>query len=239
VSVETPIVLDGLSTVRAVRHAGGQPREARFQAPRTRPPPKQPADDDALRATRIGHTAVPTRAEIVCYQCGYAFVIQGRIAKPLCPKCHEFLNTDDLVIASDWAEDVRTIGRITVKPEAVVHGARLSARDIVLAGNARECALLAFRRLELRPGAQLDWDRTEMLDLVVAGGMAVTPGRALNCRQLDLAGKLDAVVAAGEAVTIRAGGLLVGEVRSPRLIVEDGGGLRAQVHAGGRAVSCQ
>ena len=233
-------MLDGLATVRAVRHAGGQPREARFQAPRTRPPPKRPADDeDALRATRIGHTAVPTRAEIVCYQCGYAFVVQGRVAKPLCPKCHEFLKTDDLVIASDWAEDVRTIGRITVKPEAVMHGARLSARDIVLAGNARECALLAFRRLELRPGAQLDWDRTEMRDLIVAGGLAVTPGRALNCRRLDLAGELDAAVAASETVTIRAGGLFVGELRSPRLIVEEGGGLKARVAAGGRAISCQ
>jgi cytoskeletal protein CcmA (bactofilin family) len=233
---ESPILIDGFTSVQALRRAGVASQEARTQPSRTRPPgpeARRKPDPDALKDAHIGHTAVPLRHEIVCYQCGYAFVLQGRVCKPLCPKCREFLDATDHVIDAEWSQDVKTVGTVDIRPEGVVRGARIVGRDIILAGNARDGALRAFRWLELKPGADFDFGRVEARDLRVRRGASLVLTQAVSCRNLELEGEVRAAVSATDCVTIRAGGMLVGEVRCPHLVVEEGGGLEADVQAGG------
>jgi cytoskeletal protein CcmA (bactofilin family) len=235
VPADTPIVIDGFATVKAVRHANRPPQKPRTQSGARRPPgprPKSAAPEEAIRAAHIGHTAVPLRFEIVCYRCGYAFVLHGRLYKPLCPRCREFLNAEDLKIEGEWRTDVQTIGTIEIAAGGVVRGAELQATDIVLAGDAREGKLRAFRRLELCAGAAFSRDRLETRDLCVQAGGAFTFQSSLLCRNVDVEGRLTGSVSASGRVRIRAGGLLTGAVRTPHLVVEEGGGLKAEVFAG-------
>jgi cytoskeletal protein CcmA (bactofilin family) len=236
VSTASPILFDGYTSVRALRRAGVPSGEARTQPSRTRPPgpgARRKPDPDALKDARIGHTAVPLRHEIVCYQCGYAFVLQGRIEKPLCPKCREFLDATDRVIEAEWSQNVKTVGTVDIRAHAVVRGAEIVGRDIILAGDAREGALHAFRCLELRPGADFDFGHVAARDLRVRAGASLVLTQVVSCRNLELEGEVRAAVSATDCVTIRAGGMLVGEVRCPHLVVEEGGGLKADVQAGG------
>ena len=224
--------IDGFSSVRAVRRAktrgpGSKPKSAEPRRPAPKPAAKPP--DGAAAQTRIGQTAMPARYDILCYLCGYAFVVQGNLKDTLCPKCHKFLDVGDHVIDSEWTRDLQTVGRIEVKPGGHVKGATLLARSIVLAGNIEEATIKNCQTLELRTGARFDPKGILASDIVVHETATLSVTQPLACRNLDIRGKLTAKVTTEGVVTIRPGGCLRGTLRGPHLVVEDGGGLLARV----------
>ena len=62
-----------------------------------------------------------------------------------------------------------------------------------------------------------------------AAGAEVVFKRKVNYRDVEVLGLLKANVQATGLVRVRAGGLLRGRVRGPRLAVEEGGGLVAHL----------
>jgi hypothetical protein len=198
---DTAHVIDGFTAVQGVRRSDRRPAGPRFQPSRTtlpgareaRPAPETPGTPPARH---IGRSALPARHEIECYMCRYAFVLQGRVGKTVCPKCHEWLNFRDYTIDSEWTgEDVCTIGRIDVAAAAVVREARLTAREISVAGDVTQATVHAFARLELWEGARVDPERLTFRDLLVKSGVFHLK-RPLRCRNLEVAGRLRAPVQA-------------------------------------------
>lgn len=234
-----PNVIDGFSSVRAVQRAG----EAGHARPfKTRPSPERlpgagkgsGPKKDGLRppASRIGHTAIPKKNDLACYECGYAFVVQGIIHYPICPKCHCTLTMDNLSIGEPWTGDLRTIGDVEIKPDGVGVGS-IVARDIAIEGDAQRCELRATRRLELGRGARFNPDAAHYQDLLIRPGAKIEIRPPVLCRNLSVEGDLRATVFASGTISVKPGGLLRGEVNTAHLTVEDGGGLRATlaVHA--------
>ena len=233
---DTARVIDGLASVEAVRRSARRPAGPRFQPSRTTLPalenPREGAPAQRKTASRIGHSAIPVRHEIVCYMCRYVFVVQGRIAKTVCPKCHEWLNYQDYVIDGEWTENITTIGRIEVAPAGIVRNAALLGREISLAGNIEEGSAEAFERLDLWPGARMDLSRLTFRDLLVRReGRFILKGKIL-CRNVEVEGTLKAKIVAEGVLTVRAGGVLQGDVRTAHLVVEDGAGLKASLNVG-------
>jgi cytoskeletal protein CcmA (bactofilin family) len=234
-----PNVIDGLTSVRMAQHAGAGAKGPRLQPSRTKlpaaqkkpPPQKKPAE--AKPGSRIGHTVVPERNEIVCHECGYQFVLQGRILKTYCPKCRSLLEMVNVVLDGEAAGSVRTIGTIEIPSSCrVAEGAELVAGRIIVAADARCATLRACSVLELRRGAQVDLARTTLRDLVVARGGRLSVTSRVECRNADIAGSLRARLFSSGAITLRSGSACYGELHGAHLVVEDGAGLKAAIFIG-------
>ncbi|MDD4871600.1 MAG: polymer-forming cytoskeletal protein, partial [Kiritimatiellae bacterium] len=219
---ERPIVIDGFSSVQAIRRAQKR-TESRHSKKSAEIPDQQTENTHAKKSgVRIDHTVIPQKHEIACYECDYIFMISGRIQDTICPKCHKPLRMTNHVINNECTESVRTIGTIEVKAEGVLNGAEIRARDIILAGNAENGSIRAGRRLELCKGARFNIKKTRMKDLMIRkGGEFVIPS-TISCRNLEVEGILKTRIFADGMVTIKRGGILDGELHTPHLVVEDG-----------------
>jgi len=218
-------VVDGYTVVRMVRHAkGGEPEPAPSPPPRKEP---LPAGDG--KKAHIGHTVLPTRHTIRCYECAYEFTLTARSPKTYCPKCRTILEWKDVLIQGEWSESVKTAGTIRVGPQGVVRAGTLIATDILLDGRVEGGSLDAFRWLELGAGAAYDPACMKASSLRVAAGAEIKLKGRATFQDVEIFGRLDARLQAGGLVAVRAGGLLTGELEGPRLSVEEGGGLRARL----------
>jgi hypothetical protein len=56
--------------------------------------------------SHIGKTTMPTRHEVVCYECGFFFQMTGRPKSTFCPKCKANLTFSDLSIETAWSESL-------------------------------------------------------------------------------------------------------------------------------------
>jgi len=234
---DSPRVIDGLSSVRAAQRSGKtkglRTRPSRTRLPKTEKGP--PRKTDAPGASRIGHTVVPESHEIVCYKCGYGFTLRGRIEKALCPKCRSWLEVGDHVVDAECRGMIRTIGTIRILDGGVVNGGDLVATDVILAGSVKSGSVRASRRLELCPGAAFELGNLSMRDLTVRSGARFVINRRIACRDLEVEGEFKGKVRAENLIRVRPGGFLRGDIQTPRLVVEEGGGLKAKLNVGASA----
>lgn len=233
---DTPSVIDGFSSVQAVRRSGRTTnprfRQSRTTLPATDKTPEKISQNKSSAPLKIGHTIIPEKHEIICYECEYAFTLPGRIRNTICPKCHRKLDPENHIIENESNATIRTIGTIEIKSNAVLKGAKLTGRNIILAGDASDGTIRACGCLELCPGAKFDFAKIRLKDLRIRGKGRFTIRRKITCRNIEVEGKLKANIYSDGIATIRHGGLLQGEIHGPHLIVEEGGGLKAKVVIG-------
>jgi cytoskeletal protein CcmA (bactofilin family) len=222
--------------VRAVRKSGRASRKARTRdSPRELPGEKaHPRDHKPTppAQARIGHTVMPAKYEIWCYECEYTFTMQGRIQDTYCPKCRKPLKVADYTIDKEWKKNIKTIGVLTINQGGVVRDATLIAREIILAGDIEGATVRACRRLELRAGAKFDIKAIELQDLHVASEARISIRRRVVCRNVQVDGTLRAKAYLDGCLTVAEGGSFRGEYHGPRLRVEDGGSLKARIFLG-------
>lgn len=221
--------VDGLSLVRAARHAHTGSADA--APPVKSPPPKEPprSGDEKKPAARIGHTAMPTKNEIHCYECGYEFKSTGRVQTLRCPKCRATLDQTEYTVDSECTDSIRTTAAIRVVPGGVLKSGALIARDVFLAGRIEGGTVKAHRCLEILPGAEFDPDLLSAPDLKIAAGATCTFRGKRQFRQIEVGGELRGHVAATGLVTIKSGGHLKGRLQGAHLLVDEGGGLTAEL----------
>jgi len=231
--------IDGFASVLAVRHASRKTtRDAAPNASTTGKPPQQsiptqgqPAEAPKGVTGRIARTILPERYEVACYECDYAFFMTGRLHETLCPKCRAHLMTGDYVIDKEWFQPVRTIGAVEIAQGGVLRGTDVVAGDVLLSGSSEFGGITAVRRLELMPTARFNISKLKVKDLIIRPGCDFILSQPVNCRNVEIEGRLNAIIFAEGWVVIRAGGVLQGEIDCAHLVVEEGGGLEAQVCA--------
>ncbi|MDP6525391.1 MAG: polymer-forming cytoskeletal protein [Kiritimatiellia bacterium] len=234
---DKPPMIDGLTSVRAVRRTGKNIAEPRTRSSANKLPgagkKKAGAGDSPVKpAKRIGKTAVPVRHDITCYECGYGFPIHGRLHKVICPKCHEALIVDDHCIEDRCTYDITTIGAIEVGPKAVVSDCRLIAGAVKVAGNIKDVTAITCENLTLLEGAKCNIAKVTTKNLSVGKNGKFTFTKRITCKNLDIEGNLKAKIDVNGEATIRPGGILRGEFRGEKLTIEDGGALSAKLVLG-------
>jgi cytoskeletal protein CcmA (bactofilin family) len=182
---------------------------------------------------KIGTTAVPTKNDFVCYECGYAFSISGKVRTLYCAKCRTILNQTDYVIDKPHDVSIVTAGTVTIAPRGQWTGGSIHARDVIVEGRHEDGSIKAFRRLVVGPGAVLQLEKIEAEDLVVRADVELSSAKPLRFRDVELHGTLLASLEGSGLVTIHPGGCLVGSLTTRHLKVIEGGGLRARVNTGG------
>jgi cytoskeletal protein CcmA (bactofilin family) len=221
--------VDGLSLVRAVRHARSGDHElkppASSQPAANEPPPHASVE----RATRIGRTVIPTKSEIYCYECDYVFQSSGRMHSLICPKCRRSLNQTDYTIEGESTASVRTTGDIRIAASGILKSGSLFARNIILAGSIEGGSARAYRCLTIERSAKFDPDVLSCRDLNISAGARVQFSGKRNFRTIEVAGELEGHFSVEGLIHIHAGGHLMGRVEGAHLIVDDGGGLTADV----------
>ncbi len=178
---------------------------------------------------RIGHTTMPTKRFVVCYECEFEFQVVGKAGSTLCPKCRTSLEMIDYTIDSEWTDTLKTAGTITLAPEGVLKSGELVGQTVILKGRVEEGTLRALGRLEVHPDAKFPESLVEAVDLTIVEGATVTMRRKGTYRNVEVAGTLKAKIVAEGEVIIRAGGFIQGSVTAQRLTVEEGGGLKGQM----------
>lgn len=236
-SKKKPNFIDGFSSVQAVRRSAKAKSECKTQPSRTtlpaveKPPPPQAAP--SAPATRIGHSVIPEKFEITCYECQYKFILQGRIIDTFCPKCHKKLQSGNHILDGEWSGSIMTLGTVEIRDTCVLKDADIVARNVILAGRADNGKLRVNNRLEICPGASLNIAECRLTDIVVKEGVVLDIGDAILCRDLEVLGEVKAEVESTGVITVEPGGFLKGKITGPRLVIKDGGGLKARLKIGG------
>ena len=233
-------LLDGLTTVEAVRRArpgGGGPKfgESRTHLPAADAKRKPKESEPPAPVGHIGHTVIPGKTEIICPECGYTWTLGGKIVKTYCPKCRKILEAIDQVIEGEWTGTLKTIGAVDVKPGSVVKDSQIAARAMVLAGRVERSQIRVFCRLELCRGAEGDLAAITTRDLVIRAGGRFAFAEAPASQRIEVEGELRGRIVTDGLLIVRAGGCLSGEISAPRLVVEEGGGLKGRVEIGPRS----
>ncbi len=211
-------VVDGYSVIKAAQHAA---ETGAGDAERPGVPPDH-----------VGRTTVPTKRFIICYECGYTFQLHGRVDHTFCSKCRVKLDCVDHLIESKHTASIKTTGTVRISRQGRLANAQVIGQDIILQGALEDGASLrALRQLEIGPGAVFSQANIVATDLKVAAGANARFAKRTQYRNLELAGTLEAEVCATGVVTIHAGGLMRGRLETAHLIVEEGGGLMAEVKA--------
>ena len=231
---KSPKVIDGFSSVQALRHTG-KVSKPRLRSSQSNLPPKAKKASGASKGKaggglRIGHTAIPQKHDILCYECSYAFVLTGRLSKTICPKCHKTLLTSDYSTAQKEVLTIQTIGSVHILPGAELEEkSNIVARKIVVAGDIEKALVNCTGTIELCNGAKLDVRKITFKDVLVREDCRISVTRKLECQNIDVKGDIKGNIKVSGRVTIHSGGMLQGKITTPHLIVHDGGGLKAAV----------
>lgn len=234
---QVPNIIDGFSSVQAVRHSsktktGFKSRPSRTTLPALEKGPAEPHAADIKPAARIARSTMPDKFDIVCYECEYHFGMQGMVDDTICPKCHKKLTAENVVIDKECTEPVRTIGIVEITPSGVIKGTEITARNILLAGNAEEGIITAYNVLELSSGARFNVRKTRIFNMVIRKECKIRFDIKVSCNNLTVAGEINGYVDCSGKVVIEESGFLKGKIVGPHLIIKEGGGLKAQLNVG-------
>jgi cytoskeletal protein CcmA (bactofilin family) len=169
---------------------------------------------------------MPTRYEVICYDCGYAFQQTGKSRSTVCPKCHHQLDFIDYTIDKEWSESLKTAGTIRITRQGIIKAGELVGAHIILKGEVKGGTVRALQRLELCPACTFAEEHVTGQDLCIGQGVELTLKRKHTFRHVEIHGTLKAVFKSTGLVSIAATGLMQGEIDGTRLAVETGGGLK-------------
>jgi cytoskeletal protein CcmA (bactofilin family) len=178
---------------------------------------------------RIGHTAEPSRHDIVCYECGYGFLLTGKLQTTYCPKCRTELNAQDYKIDASWSKTIKTIGTVEILKSGVVKGGTIAATKVLLSGRIDAGTVTVSDSMEIHGRGSFEREAIDVLDIVIAADAVMVSTRKLTFRNVDVFGSLKARIDVTGTMRIRAGGFLRGDVRGQHLLVDDGAGLDAKI----------
>lgn len=176
------------------------------------------------RGAREERVPVPTR-EVVCYECGKKSHIPEAALSAHCVHCCTHLNTANIELKPGTHRlTVRTLGDVTVPAHVELSHLSIICRNLHIAGKAAG-AMRCSGTLTLRGEAQVEGQVRAHSLLVPAGARAVaSPGVSAGSAEVE--GQLTGRISAEGTIHIGRSGIVVGDCRGARLMVEIGGAHR-------------
>lgn len=194
--------------------------------------PTQSAESTPIpeSGAKINRTALPTRHEITCYECGFEFHMAGKTETTFCSKCRTKLDISDHVIDGDCTEPLKTAGRIHLTSSGVLKGGVLMGADVRLEGRFERGAVTAFRRLEVGPGILFDSSCMKGRDLWVLADAKVNVKEPVTFRHLNVSGDCRGNFLVSGTVVLNPAGSFEGKLSCRAIEVEEGAFLNADLN---------
>ncbi|NCC52239.1 MAG: hypothetical protein EOM20_13620, partial [Spartobacteria bacterium] len=205
-------MVGGYTALRAAQRAAeksgkGKKKEAAKDAAK----PDAPAGGKPRVASHAGRTVMPTKYEIICYDCGFSFQQAGRAKTTMCPKCKAMLDFIDYTIDREWHETVKTAGTVKITENGMVKSGDITAGNIVMAGRIEGGHIKALHQLRLKPGGQFAEAFISCQDFYLEAGMVLKLKDHRQFRHVEVAGDLSASFEASGLVAIKATGVIRGD----------------------------
>lgn len=228
-------VVSGYATLKAAQRSAELAKSKNASKEPSEVPVKNPATEDSVPklGSHIGHTAMPTKLNVVCYACGYGFKITGRTPSTHCPKCRTVVDLSDHTIDSTWTGSVRTGGKIMITSKAVIISGELVGADIRLEGEIRGGKLKATRELQLGHGAVFSPSCFDSSTIRILPDAVISFRGKMDYPTVIVEGTLSArSLHCSEKVRIEPGGWFKGELLAEHVEISEGGGLTGQCKIG-------
>lgn len=223
-------VVDGFTALKAIQQGGrhGTKSESADRKDKiSKPTPIQ--REPRAPGSGIGRTVMPTKYEIICYECGFEYKVTGRADYTYCPKCRSRLDRTDHVITGTLTNDLVTAGKVHLTATASLESATLTARELILDGTAKSGLIVVNGVLEIGPESSYMERLIEARDLRIPPASRITLRSNAQYRNVEVHGVLKARLQATGVITVKSGALLKGDIRGTRLVVEEGGGVVADL----------
>ena len=221
--------VNGLVTLRATQLHKRAPRYSSHDQKEPEDKPKAASKASGATASKgIGRTVMPTQNEIVCYACGYHFVIRGRAEATQCPKCGARLSLKNETITGGFRDELITAGKVTVTRNAIVDGATIQTNDLSVSGMIKSGDIKVYRTLELLEGFSIPEEMIITRHLRIGPGAVCKINKPLQVENLEIEGVLEGTIIATGEVVLRSNGHFIGSLTTEHLQVEEGAGLTAQ-----------
>jgi hypothetical protein len=177
------------------------------------------------KGMHIGRTVMPSRHEIICYDCGFMFEQTGQVRSAFCPKCRKNLEVGDYNITErGWSGSITTVGKVHVRPGSSLSGGVIRAGRVIMEGDAGTADIEIGGTLELKPGYVFDPARIRTRKLFVSKDVELALDNERTYRLVEVAGRLTGEVRS-EKLKVLKTGAFDGAFHGKGLIVEEGGGL--------------
>ncbi len=177
-------------------------------------------------ATRAKRSQVPGR-EVVCYECGRRSHVPAAALSASCIHCHAHLRMADVELKPGSQRlTVRTLGNVSILPDAVLSHLSIVCHDLFLNGRASG----NFRCSgTLRISCNTRIEGTVQAGKIVVGkAVDVVLVQGASVGELEVSGRVTGRIEASGAVVLHRGGELLGDCHSPRMEVEEGAVHRGQ-----------
>ncbi len=224
---------DNFSFLRALNKSKTTRRPNRKPPPVEQPDPR--ATEQAAQTQPVARrTAIPSRNNLVCFQCGYRFQLSGHTPHTLCPKCRTKIQLNDFPIAKTWTENMALHrGTIHILPEGRVIDGELIARHIILEGAVEGGTVQALETLEVRKGARLNEASLQASNLLICAFAEVCLSLDATYRNVTVYGSLlvKKLHVTGSLILLEDSEF-IGELHGREVYVEEGSNMHARVYIG-------
>ena len=150
----------------------------------------------------------------------------------MCPKCKAMLDFIDYTIDREWHDSFKTAGTVKITSNGIVKSGIIVAGNVVLDGRIEDGKINALHQLHLKPNGQFSEKCITCKDLLLDVGIKLILKKKHEFCNVEVAGDLKASLKATGLVTIKATGVIRGNIEAARLSVEEGGGLLGKMQIG-------
>ncbi|MBQ4614903.1 MAG: polymer-forming cytoskeletal protein [Akkermansia sp.] len=164
---------------------------------------------------------VPSR-EVTCYECGRRSHVPSAALSANCIHCHAHLNMTDIELKPGSRRlTVRTLGNVTIAPDAVLSHLSVVCHHLDMGGRASG----SFRcsgTLTISGGTRIEGS-VQAASLVVNKGISVILTQGAALQDATIYGRVSGRIEASGCVRICRGGELCGDCCAAEIQVEQGG----------------
>ena len=185
-----------------------------------------PEGECSRRAALTSFSSYGARAkvpgkEVICYECGRKSHVPAAALSSNCIHCQAHLRMTDVDLKPNSQRlTVRTLGNVTVLPDAVLSQLSIVCNNLTLYGKGNG----SFRcsgELRICNSTQVDGS-VQVKHLRVERGVSISFTRGVVADTADIYGKVTGRVEATGKVKIHRGGELHGVCRTPSLVLKPG-----------------
>ncbi len=177
---------------------------------------------------RTENPQVPKR-EVICYECGLHSQVPVAALSANCMHCHAHLKMTDVDLKPGAQRlTVRTLGNVTVQPEAVLSQLSIVCNNCTLYGRGSG-AYRCSGTLRVSCNNRIEGS-VQAKRMLVDKSTDVVLTQGVTTDELEVYGRLTGRVVANKCIVIHRGGELYGDCYAPSLSVEEGGVHRGQWH---------
>lgn len=167
---------------------------------------------------------------VTCVHCGARLEVATAALSTICRQCSAHLDLCDYHVASIAFKSFKTAGRLIIEETGYVHDTGALVGEAIIKGKFRG-NLTAARSLTIHPTGQL-MGSIRTAKLIIPPRTRFVWPQELHVREAEIHGEVEMTLRAEDRVWLGSTARFLGEIRTARLIVDDGAVLVGATQAG-------